>query len=166
MAASPSASTWWQAGNGSPDRRREKRLCELSLQASLPILPGGLRIRNHACDTLEHSRHMAYVIAEPCIGTKDTACVDACPVDCIHPKKEDPRSPTLRCSTSIRWNVSIAVRAFRFVPFQRSLRSTICPRSGTSSRRRTPITSGGNSRWAITAPSSRGSERIDPQSQR
>src|SRR5207253_403851 len=25
--------------------------------------------------------------AEPCIGTKDTACVDACPVDCIHPKK-------------------------------------------------------------------------------
>ncbi len=27
---------------------------------------------------------MAYVIAEPCIGTKDSACVDACPVDCIH----------------------------------------------------------------------------------
>ncbi|RME50458.1 MAG: ferredoxin, partial [Deltaproteobacteria bacterium] len=24
---------------------------------------------------------MAYIIAEPCIGTKDTACVDACPVD-------------------------------------------------------------------------------------
>src|SRR5260370_19675860 len=34
---------------------------------------------------------MAYVIAEPCIGTKDSACVDACPVDCIHPKKEDPK---------------------------------------------------------------------------
>ena len=31
---------------------------------------------------------MAYVIAEPCIGTKDVACVDACPVDCIHPKKD------------------------------------------------------------------------------
>lgn len=31
---------------------------------------------------------MAFVIAEPCIGTKDTACVDACPVDCIHPKKK------------------------------------------------------------------------------
>jgi NAD-dependent dihydropyrimidine dehydrogenase PreA subunit len=30
---------------------------------------------------------MTYVIAEPCIGVKDTACVDACPVDCIHPKK-------------------------------------------------------------------------------
>jgi NAD-dependent dihydropyrimidine dehydrogenase PreA subunit len=33
---------------------------------------------------------MSYVIAEPCIGTKDTACVDACPVDCIHPKKDEP----------------------------------------------------------------------------
>ena len=32
---------------------------------------------------------MAYVIAEPCIGTKDTACMDACPVDCIHPKKDE-----------------------------------------------------------------------------
>jgi ferredoxin len=32
---------------------------------------------------------MAYVIAEPCIGTKDTACVDACPVDCIHPKSDE-----------------------------------------------------------------------------
>jgi len=34
---------------------------------------------------------MAYVIAEPCIGTKDTACVDVCPVNCIHPKKDDPK---------------------------------------------------------------------------
>jgi ferredoxin len=32
---------------------------------------------------------MAYVIAEPCIGVKDAACVDACPVDCIHPKKDE-----------------------------------------------------------------------------
>jgi ferredoxin len=31
---------------------------------------------------------VAYIIGEPCIGTKDTACVDACPVDCIHPKKD------------------------------------------------------------------------------
>lgn len=28
---------------------------------------------------------MTHVIAEPCIGTKDTACVEVCPVDCIHP---------------------------------------------------------------------------------
>ena len=28
---------------------------------------------------------MAYVIAEPCVNTKDTACVEVCPVDCIKP---------------------------------------------------------------------------------
>ncbi|WP_437332413.1 4Fe-4S dicluster domain-containing protein [Sorangium sp. So ce394] len=27
---------------------------------------------------------MAYVIAEPCIATCDTACVSVCPVECIH----------------------------------------------------------------------------------
>ena len=31
---------------------------------------------------------MAYVITEPCIGTKDTSCVDVCPVDCIHTNDE------------------------------------------------------------------------------
>ena len=30
-----------------------------------------------------------YIIAEPCIGVKDTACVEVCPVDCIHPKKDE-----------------------------------------------------------------------------
>jgi len=32
---------------------------------------------------------MAFVIAEPCIGTKDTACVNVCPVDCIHPRQDE-----------------------------------------------------------------------------
>ena len=31
---------------------------------------------------------MSHYIAEPCIGTKDTSCVDVCPVDCIHPRPE------------------------------------------------------------------------------
>lgn len=31
---------------------------------------------------------MAYVITDACI--KDALCVDACPVDCIHPKKDEP----------------------------------------------------------------------------
>ncbi len=31
---------------------------------------------------------MAYVITDEC--TKDAACVDACPVDCIHPTKDEP----------------------------------------------------------------------------
>jgi len=34
---------------------------------------------------------MAYVITEPCIGTKDKSCVDVCPVDCIHGAEDDPQ---------------------------------------------------------------------------
>ena len=33
---------------------------------------------------------LAYIICEPCVGTKDSACVDVCPVDCIHPRKDEP----------------------------------------------------------------------------
>jgi NAD-dependent dihydropyrimidine dehydrogenase PreA subunit len=33
---------------------------------------------------------VAYVIAEPCIGTKDLSCVEVCPVDCIHPTQDEP----------------------------------------------------------------------------
>ena len=32
---------------------------------------------------------MAYVIAKPCVGVKDTACVIVCPVDVIHPTKDE-----------------------------------------------------------------------------
>ena len=62
---------------------------------------------------------MAYIIAEPCIGTKDTACVDACPVDCIHPKKdtqyEDGRPGFDAVDQSARfltlhWNDSTSLR--------------------------------------------------------
>jgi NAD-dependent dihydropyrimidine dehydrogenase PreA subunit len=33
---------------------------------------------------------MTYVVAEPCIGTKDLSCVEVCPVDCIHPTQDEP----------------------------------------------------------------------------
>jgi NAD-dependent dihydropyrimidine dehydrogenase PreA subunit len=33
---------------------------------------------------------MAYIITDPCIGTKDHSCVDVCPVDCIHPRRDEP----------------------------------------------------------------------------
>ena len=33
---------------------------------------------------------MTYVIAEPCIGSKDVSCVEVCPVDCIHPAPDEP----------------------------------------------------------------------------
>jgi ferredoxin len=33
---------------------------------------------------------MTYVITEPCIGNKDSSCVEVCPVDCIHPTPGEP----------------------------------------------------------------------------
>ena len=27
---------------------------------------------------------MTYIVAEPCIGTKDRSCVEVCPVDCFY----------------------------------------------------------------------------------
>ena len=32
---------------------------------------------------------MTYVVAEPCIGTKDRACVEVCPVDCFFNYKSE-----------------------------------------------------------------------------
>ena len=57
--------------------------------SALPRVPRGVRRTNE--DTIEE---MAYIITEPCIGTKDTACVDVCPVDCIHPRKDEPEFAT------------------------------------------------------------------------
>jgi ferredoxin len=37
---------------------------------------------------------MPFVITDPCIDTKDAACVDVCPVDCIHPRKDEPEFAT------------------------------------------------------------------------
>ena len=37
---------------------------------------------------------MPFVITDPCIGTNDAACVDVCPVDCIHPRKDEPEFET------------------------------------------------------------------------
>jgi len=32
---------------------------------------------------------MTFVITDLCIDVKDTACVDVCPVDCIHPTSDN-----------------------------------------------------------------------------
>ncbi|MFB6285582.1 MAG: indolepyruvate ferredoxin oxidoreductase subunit alpha [Candidatus Bipolaricaulia bacterium] len=32
---------------------------------------------------------MAFIIADPCIGTKSSECVQVCPVDCIHPRPDE-----------------------------------------------------------------------------
>lgn len=33
---------------------------------------------------------MAYVITQRCVGTKDVSCAEVCPVDCIHPTRDEP----------------------------------------------------------------------------
>lgn len=33
---------------------------------------------------------MSHVICEPCIATKQAACVDVCPTDAIHPRVDEP----------------------------------------------------------------------------
>lgn len=37
---------------------------------------------------------MAYVITEPCIGSRDASCTEVCPVDCIHPTPDEPEFGT------------------------------------------------------------------------
>jgi amidase len=70
-----------------------QRACELSavgfqvLQTQLQARMRGLISFLEPYDAL---LTMAYVIAEPCIGTKDNSCVEVCPVDCIHPTPEEP----------------------------------------------------------------------------
>ena len=34
---------------------------------------------------------MAYVIAQPCIGVKDGACIEVCPMDCIGTNPDSPQ---------------------------------------------------------------------------
>jgi ferredoxin len=44
---------------------------------------------------------MTYVICEPCIDVKDRACVDVCPVDCIHEEGDDDRMLAIDPDTCI-----------------------------------------------------------------
>ena len=40
--------------------------------------------------TIKRRALLAYVVAEPCIGTKDNPCVEVCPVDAIYPEDMVP----------------------------------------------------------------------------
>ena len=84
---------------------------------------------------------MAYIIAEPCVGTKDTACVDACPVDCIHPKKNttyDDGRPTFDDVPQLYIDpvecIDCGACVIRSVRCRRFLRWTTCQKSGSSIR--------------------------------
>jgi ferredoxin len=65
-----------------------------NLQGRGPRSPGPALWQNAASNPAvephEETPFMAYVITEPCIGTKDNSCVEVCPVDCIHPTPDEP----------------------------------------------------------------------------
>ena len=85
---------------------------------------------------------MAYVIAEPCIGTKDNSCVEVCPVDCIHPTPDEPDYDNGRDALHRPGGVHRLRRLRRGLPGRRLLRRGPAPRaSGRSTRRSTPTTS-------------------------
>ncbi len=75
---------------------------------------------------------MAYVIAEPRIGTKNTTRVEACPVDCIH----------LNVLGSLETPAAAMARPPQKVPMTRHLRplkrsgETDCARSGGRAKQR------------------------------
>tara|TARA_R110002051_G_scaffold11808_1_gene42523 strand:+ start:456 stop:719 length:264 start_codon:yes stop_codon:yes gene_type:complete len=48
---------------------------------------------------------MTFVIQEPCVATKDTACVDVCPVDCIY--EVEPKEEFLNLPMFIHFNECI-----------------------------------------------------------
>ena len=58
---------------------------------------------------------MTYIIAEPCIGVKDTACFDVCPVDCIHCGACEPVCPVEaifeEAATPEKWKQFIQIDA-------------------------------------------------------
>ena len=39
-----------------------------------------MAVANAVC----HTRDMTHIITSPCIGTKDQACTEVCPVECIY----------------------------------------------------------------------------------
>jgi NAD-dependent dihydropyrimidine dehydrogenase PreA subunit len=84
---------------------------------------------------------MAHIIAQPCIGTKDTACVTVCPVDCIHPTKNDPDFETAEMlyidpDTCIDCGLCVDE-----CPVTAIFPQEDCPANGQSSSRRTRPTS-------------------------
>jgi NAD-dependent dihydropyrimidine dehydrogenase PreA subunit len=74
---------------GGLHRRYRLLYSELPASSSVTSVPEGQQAQD--CPITQpmpqsrgRSRAMTYVIAQPCIGTKDASCVEVCPVDCIH----------------------------------------------------------------------------------
>ena len=63
--------------------------CDL-IEDVLPLSESYRRFQRFALAHLpERASRMTYVITEPCIDEKDAACLEVCPVDCIHATEED-----------------------------------------------------------------------------
>src|SRR4051812_39386394 len=89
---------------------------------------------------------MAYVIAEPCIGTKDNSCVEVCPVDCIHPTPDEPDYESVEM-LYIDPNECIDCDAcVEACPVTPASRRTRCPASGRSTPSSTPTTTSASNR--------------------
>jgi ferredoxin len=52
------------------------------------------RAKSPPCPT-PNDKTLTYVITEPCVNTKDTACVDVCPVECIYESEPNPGTLSL-----------------------------------------------------------------------
>jgi NAD-dependent dihydropyrimidine dehydrogenase PreA subunit len=86
----------------------------------------------------------AYVINEPCIGTKDISCVEVCPVDCIHPTPEEPGFDEADQLYIDPRSASTAMRAWRTALSMRSHpRTRRRPSGDTTSSATPPTTKGG-----------------------
>ena len=80
---------------------------------------------------------MSHIIAEPCVGVKDTACVAVCPVDCIHPTKDEAEFAAAEMlyidpDTCIDCGLCVDECPVKATSWRRT-----CRRSGTASLRRT-----------------------------
>jgi NAD-dependent dihydropyrimidine dehydrogenase PreA subunit len=85
---------------------------------------------------------MAYVINEPCIGTKDNSCVEVCPVDCIHPTPRRTRLPRPRRSDAHDGRLPAGHRhepvIGRSTRPSRCFRPGVCPPIATGRKKRLP----------------------------
>ena len=74
--------------------------------------------------TLRRHASMPFIITDPCIETKDTACVDVCPSTASTRARTNPSSRRRRCSTSIRRSASTVARACRPALWRRFTRAS------------------------------------------
>ena len=84
--------------------------------------------------------NMAYVIAEPCIDTKDNSCVEVCPVDCIHPTPDEPDYDAVTMLYIDPEECIDCDACVEACPWTPASPRTSCPTSGSSTSRSTRTT--------------------------